>query len=81
VTCTITNDDRAPSLTLAKVVINDNGGTAAASAWTLTAAGPTGFSGAGPSVANGPSFDAGTYDISASGRGGEVASDGVCGGG
>src|SRR3990170_369141 len=49
-TCTITNDDIAPSLTLNKVVTNDNGGTELESAWTLTASGPTGFSGAGPSV-------------------------------
>ena len=27
-TCTITNDDIPPSLTLNKVVVNDNGGTA-----------------------------------------------------
>jgi hypothetical protein len=37
--CTITNDDNAPSLTLLKTVINDNGGTAVAADWTLTAAG------------------------------------------
>ena len=39
VTCTITNDDVAPSLTLVKDVVNDNGGTAVAADWTLTAAG------------------------------------------
>src|SRR5436305_8648028 len=33
-TCTVTNDDQAPQLTLNKVVINNNGGTAAESAWT-----------------------------------------------
>ena len=44
-TCTITNDDHAPSLTLVKVVVNDNGGTAVATDWTLTATGPTGFTG------------------------------------
>ena len=33
VTCTITNDDVAPSLTLDKVVVNDNGGTEQESAW------------------------------------------------
>lgn len=65
-TCTITNDDIAPSLTLVKVVDNNNGGTAVASSWTLTATGPTGFSGEGPSVSNGASFDAGTYDLSES---------------
>ena len=66
VTCTITNNDNAPSLTLVKVVDNDFGGTASESSWTLTATGPTGFSGAGPSVSNGASFDAGTYNLSES---------------
>ncbi len=81
-TCTITNDDDAPSLTLVKEVVNDNGGTADASAWTLTATGPTGFSGAGPSVSNGASFDAGTYDLSESGgTAGYTASDWDCEGG
>src|SRR4029079_18912653 len=47
VTCDITNDDVAPQLTLNKHVVNNNGGTANASAWTLTATGSGGFSGAG----------------------------------
>jgi hypothetical protein len=46
-TCTITNNDVAPQLTLVKTVTNDNGGTADASAWTLNATGSGGFSGAG----------------------------------
>jgi hypothetical protein len=37
--CTIINDDNAPSLTLVKEVTNDNGGTAVPGDWTLTAAG------------------------------------------
>jgi hypothetical protein len=37
--CSITNDDNAPSLTLVKNVNNDNGGTAVPGDWTLTAAG------------------------------------------
>ena len=41
-TCTITNDDNAPTLTLVKVVVNDNGGTAVETDSTLTATGPTG---------------------------------------
>ena len=40
-TCTITNDDIPAKLTLVKQVVNDDGGTAAATAWTLTATGPT----------------------------------------
>jgi hypothetical protein len=65
-TCTITNNDQAPALTLVKQVINDDGGGAVAANWTLTASGPTGFSGSGPSVSNGASFDAGTYNLSES---------------
>lgn len=38
-TCTLTNSDDAPSLTLVKQVINDDGGTAVAGDWTLNAAG------------------------------------------
>ena len=56
VTCTFVNDDDAPSLTLFKEVINDNGGTAVAGEWTLTA---TGYDPVSP--------DAGTYDLSESG--------------
>jgi hypothetical protein len=81
ITCTITNDDMPPSLTLVKVVVNDNGGLATESAWTLTAAGPTGFSGQGPLVSNGASFDAGDYNLSESGPAGYTASDWVCTGG
>ncbi|HXG75484.1 MAG TPA: hypothetical protein VNJ53_02850 [Gaiellaceae bacterium] len=77
-TCTITNDDRAPKLTLVKVVVNDNGGTAAPSAWTLSADGPTDFSGSGPSVSSGASFDQGSYDLSESGPAGYEASDWEC---
>ena len=79
--CTITNDDNEPSLTLVKEVINDNGGTNVAADWTLTATGPTGFSGAGPSVSNGASFDAGTYALSESGPSGYDPSAWDCEGG
>src|SRR5205085_1599000 len=34
-TCTITNDDIAPKLTVIKHVVNDNGGTASAGQWTM----------------------------------------------
>ncbi len=80
-TCTITNNDITPTLTLVKEVSNNNGGTALPSAWTLTATGPTGFSGSGPLVSNGASFDAGTYNLSESNFGGYTASDWVCVGG
>ncbi len=39
VTCTITNDDVAPSITLIKVAINDNGGTAGPNGFGLTIGG------------------------------------------
>ena len=71
-TCTITNDDKAPSLTLNKIVVNNNGGMRAECEWTLTAMGPhSPGSGAGKSgnadVVSGTSFTAGTYDRSATG--------------
>ncbi|MFL5963930.1 MAG: hypothetical protein ACJ757_13670 [Gaiellaceae bacterium] len=75
-TCIITNDDVAPTLTLVKTVTNDNGGSALASAWTLTAAGETdGFSGTGTQneganqATNGPNDVMGgvTYTLSESG--------------
>jgi uncharacterized repeat protein (TIGR01451 family) len=77
-TCTVTNDDRAPKLTLVKQVVNDNGGTRTPSAWNLGAAGPTGFSGAGPSVSSSAGFDAGSYDLSEFGPAGYDASAWVC---
>jgi hypothetical protein len=55
------------SLTLMKNVINDNGGSASASAWTLSAAGPTPFSGTGPQVTSGGNFVPGTYVLSENG--------------
>ncbi|MFN8434635.1 MAG: sortase [Anaerolineales bacterium] len=78
--CTITNDDMAPSLTLQKTVVNDNGGNEATSAWTLTATGPTSFSGVGPTVNNVTSFDAGHYVLSESGATGYTQTSLVCSG-
>ena len=40
-TCTITNDDQPAHLTLVKNLVNNNGGTASATDFTLSAAGPT----------------------------------------
>jgi hypothetical protein len=75
--CTITNDDSdSTGLTLVEQVINDNGGSATAAEWTLTATGPTGFSGAGPNVSNAPDFFAGTYDLSESGPVGIINDNG-----
>ena len=50
VVCAYKNQKDAAKLTLAKSVVNDNGGAAAGSAWTLAAAGSGGFSGAAGSA-------------------------------
>ncbi len=61
VTCTITNDDQPPGLTLVKEVVNDNGGTEVASAWTLSA-GPHDVTGSETGVL--ATDQAGTYSLS-----------------
>ncbi|MTB88517.1 hypothetical protein H9L21_13940 [Aeromicrobium senzhongii] len=80
VTCTITNDDQPATLTLVKDVVNDNGGTAEATAWTLSADGPTTISGTtGSEAVTGATVDAGQYDLSeADGPAGYTASDWTC---
>ncbi|MBT8444886.1 MAG: DUF11 domain-containing protein, partial [Gammaproteobacteria bacterium] len=78
--CTVTNDDIAPSLTLVKQVTNDNGGTAQASAWTLNADGPTPIAGAG-SVSSDATFSAGTYTLSEFGPANYAPSGWGCDGG
>ena len=60
-TCTITNDDDAPSLLLQKLVVNDNGGTAVASDWTLSAGANNVTGSETPTEAT---DQAGTYDLS-----------------
>ena len=68
-TCTIDNDDQPATLTLVKTVINDNGGTAVPTDWTLAADGPTPIAGAtGDPAVTGAAVDAGTYTLSESGR-------------
>ncbi|MDD9350389.1 hypothetical protein, partial [Mumia sp.] len=65
VTCTITNDDAPGTLTLVKEVVNDNGGSAEATEWTLSADGPTPISGAtGSDAVTGATVEAGEYDLS-----------------
>jgi hypothetical protein len=72
-TCTIINDDKAPSLTLDKTITNNNGGLRTESEWTLTADGGTAGTLSGPGasghtdVASGTGFKAGTYSLSESG--------------
>src|SRR5262249_59956902 len=69
VTCTITNDDKPASLILAKHVVNDNGGTADASAWNLHAGANTVV---GSAAGKEATDQAGTYPLSeAGGRSGE----------
>jgi Prealbumin-like fold domain len=64
-TCTINNNDTAPRLTLVKTVINDSGGAAATSAFTLTAAGPTTISGiSGAAAVTNAAVNAGVYALS-----------------
>ena len=60
--CMLTNTARQPQLTLVKTVVNDNGGTAEATDWTLSADGPTPISGAvgEPTVTN-AAVEIGTY--------------------
>ena len=65
VTCTFTNNDNPSTLTLVKTVTNDNGGTAAPTAWTLNAAGPTPITGAtGSAAVTNANVNAGTYNLS-----------------
>lgn len=86
--CTIENNDQAPSLTLNKIVVNNNSGTAVESEWILTANGGVSgtLSGSGAAgttdVVSGATFSAGTYDLSESGPPtGYTASAWVCTGG
>ncbi len=72
VTCTITNDDIAPSLELVKEVDNKYGGSAQITDWTLTATGPTTIFGDG-GVKSKDNFKAGTYTLS------ETAKEGISG--
>ena len=69
-TCTITNDDQAGTLTVIKHVVNDDGGGAQASSWTMNVAGPTALSFPGaesPGTSN--PVSAGAYKITESGGG------------
>ena len=77
-TCTITNDDQAAHLKLVKSVVNDNGGTAQAGDFTLSADGPTPISGAG--VAEGD-VNAGSYALSETSVAGYTAGAWSCEGG
>ena len=77
-TCTITNDDQTAHLTLVKVVVNDNGGGASATDFTLSANGPTPISGAGGAEGD---VNAGSYTLSETNAPGYTASAWSCVGG
>jgi len=81
--CTIVNDDDAAGLTLNKTVLNDSGGTAVSTDWTLNAAGPTSISGVdGDASITDAVVDAGVYTLSESGGpSGYTASAWICSGG
>lgn len=82
------NDETDPApttgtLTLLKELVKDNGGTAADTAWTLSASGPTNISGVeGNASVTNAVVAPGSYDLSESGGpSGYTASDWVCTGG
>ncbi|MFC5577042.1 galactose oxidase-like domain-containing protein [Lysobacter niabensis] len=82
-TCTITNNDQAPSppasLTISKVVVNDNGGTRAASNFSFSVNGgaPVAFEADGSNTLSVP---AGTYTITEPAVAGYAASFSNCSG-
>lgn len=84
ISCTVVNKQTAGKITLKKVVDNGNtGATTAATAWTLSAAGPTaGVSGAmGDANVTNKTVLTGDYTLSESGPAGYTASAWSCTGG
>jgi len=77
-TCTINNNDQAAHLKLVKQVSNDNGGTAVATDFTLSADGPTPLSGKGGAEDD---VSAGKYNLSETNQPGYTASAWSCTGG
>lgn len=80
-TCTITNDDIAPTLKLRKVVVNDSGGTSTPHDWDLTASGTDGFTDKGDSTTFHPVVAGDSYTLSEVGPFGYDASAWNCDGG
>ncbi len=68
-TCIITNDDIAPTLNVIKHVVNNNGGSALASAWTMnvTATNPSWASFPGSEIGTTITINAGSFSVSESG--------------
>jgi hypothetical protein len=86
ITCTISNDDVAPTLKLVKNVVNNDGGTAVANSWTLsaTAAAPNNgrnFSNAGGSGAFQTVFANAGYVLAETSVAGYAAGSWSCDGG
>ena len=82
VSCSITNVAVSPTLTLVKVVDNGTtGATTPATAWTLSAGGPTPITGAtGSAPVTQAAVQVGTYTLSESGPAGYAASSWTCSG-
>ncbi|MCI4568814.1 hypothetical protein, partial [Lysobacter sp. CFH 32150] len=81
VTCTFTNTRNTATLTLTKTVVNDNGGTTLATAWTLSASGPTPISGTtGSAAVTNAVVDLGTYTLVESGPGDYLQTGLACSG-
>jgi uncharacterized repeat protein (TIGR01451 family) len=78
-TCTVTNDDIAPVLTLVKHVTNNNGGTAVPTDWTLSATPNAGQALSGSGGFNNQTAQANTaYALSENGPSGYSASSWSC---
>ncbi|HKP36459.1 MAG TPA: choice-of-anchor D domain-containing protein, partial [Pyrinomonadaceae bacterium] len=78
-TCTITNDDIAPQLTVIKHVVTDNGGTAVAGDFTMTVTGTNVAPSASFAGAESPgttvTLNAGSYSVGETGPSGYARSD------
>jgi hypothetical protein len=76
-TCTVTNDDQPATLMVVKHVINDNGGSAVASDFTMsvTATDPSPASFPGDEAGTSVSLDAGNYAVTETGLAGYTESD------
>src|SRR5439155_149102 len=76
-TCTVTNDDQAATLIVIKHVVNDNGGTALASDFTLNVSASNPSPGSFPGAEGGTNvaLDAGSYSVGETGPSGYTRSD------
>lgn len=81
ITCTIKNDDQSPKLHLRKIVTSNNGGTATAADFTLTAdgSGLNDISGTSPVDSDG-TLQADTFILSETGPAGYLGGEWVCSG-